>query len=162
MAEVRIAEADLSDREQGAAIVAMIDDYARGPMGGGRPLREDVQGRLAQGLAGHPMARVWLAWDDSRPVGVAVVFEGYSTFAAAPSFNVHDLAVRESHQGQGIGRRLLAAVEHAARGRGCCKLTLEVLEENVRAQGLYRSVGFVGGAPAESGQTFFLSKTLER
>jgi len=40
-----------------------------------------------------------------------VCFRGFSTFAAAPLINVHDLAVVPGFRGQGIGRRLLEAVE---------------------------------------------------
>ncbi|MNF17344.1 Acetyltransferase (GNAT) family protein [compost metagenome] len=37
---------------------------------------------------------------------------------------------------------MLAKVEEIARQRGCCKLTLEVLEGNPAAQGSYRGFGF--------------------
>jgi len=36
----------------------------------------------------------------------------------------------------------MAAVERKAREKGCCKLTLEVQENNVRARRLYRRAGF--------------------
>jgi ribosomal protein S18 acetylase RimI-like enzyme len=160
VSEVRIVEADLSDPAQAAHVVDLIDAYAREPIGGGTPLAEGARERLPAGLAAHPTSRIWLAYAGDAAVGVAVVFEGYSTFAAAPLLNIHDLAVLESHRGQGIGRRLLAAVEQAARARGCAKLTLEVVEKNQRAQGLYKSFGFEAGAPADTGVTFFYTKKL--
>jgi len=56
---------------------------------------------------------------------------------------------------------LLDAIEARARELGCCKLTLEVQENNHRARGIYTAAGFsqaiyvpeAGGAP-------FLSKPL--
>jgi ribosomal protein S18 acetylase RimI-like enzyme len=58
--------------------------------------------------------------------------------------NIHDVIVAEAYRSQGLSRRLLEAVETMARGLGCCKLTLEVLEGNTIAQAAYRSVGFSG------------------
>jgi ribosomal protein S18 acetylase RimI-like enzyme len=55
---------------------------------------------------------------------------------------------------------LQAAEAHALRA-GCCKLTLEVQEDNTRARALYRSFGFgdflVGD---EQAPTRFLSKAI--
>lgn len=49
-----------------------------------------------------------------------------------------------------------------ARQLGCCKLTLEVREDNERARSLYKSVGFGDFAPgADPTPTFFLEKRLE-
>jgi ribosomal protein S18 acetylase RimI-like enzyme len=55
---------------------------------------------------------------------------------------------------------LLAAVEEQARARGCGKLTLEVLDANARARGLYASFGFADYALGHPGATRFLTKTL--
>lgn len=143
---VAIRPADLSRAEDGAAIADLLDSYARDPMGGGAPLPPAVVAALPARLAAHPTARAWLAFDGDAPVGVAVCFVGFSTFAAQPLINVHDLAVLASHRGRGIGRRLLETVAQAARELGCCKLTLEVRDDNARAQGLYKALGFGDGA----------------
>jgi ribosomal protein S18 acetylase RimI-like enzyme len=94
---------------------------------------------------------------------VAVCFLGFSTFAARPLLNVHDLAVLPECRGKGVGRALLEAAEARARAHGCCKLTLEVQDSNQRARGLYASFGFadyvLGGAGPTP--TRFLTKRLE-
>lgn len=157
---LEIRDADLADPTDASAIVEIVNAYALDPFGGEAPLPRDVQARLVDGLRAHPTTLVLLALVDGRPVGVAVCFFGFSTFRARPLLNVHDLAVLASHRGQGVGRALLAAVEARARARGCCKITLEVLDTNLRARALYASCGIVevGGAGATS--THFLSKPL--
>ena len=55
---------------------------------------------------------------------------------------MHDIVVTARFRGQGVGRALLARAQDHARSRGCCKLTLEVLEGNERAIALYRTMGF--------------------
>jgi ribosomal protein S18 acetylase RimI-like enzyme len=87
--------------------------------------------------------------------------ERFSTFAARRLVNIHDLHVRPEHQGRGIARRLLDAVEAEARAMECCKLTLEVQENNHGARALYERVGFSGGQyePA-AGTVLFRQKTL--
>jgi len=142
-----VRSADLARAADRAALVALLDAYARDPMGGGVPLAAEVIGGLPDRLAAQPGARVWLAFaDGGEPVGLAVCFTGFSTFAARPLLNLHDLAVAPAHRGRGVGRRLLEAVEEAARAAGCCKITLEVRDDNVPAQLLYRALGYGDGA----------------
>jgi ribosomal protein S18 acetylase RimI-like enzyme len=156
-----IRAADLSRAWDRAALVALLDGYARDPMGGGRPLAPEVMATLADRLAAVAGARVWLALagaaaPDGEPAGVAVCFTGFSTFAARPLLNLHDLAVAPAHRGRGVGRRLLAAVEDTARALGCCKITLEVRDDNPTAQRLYRAVGYGDAAAPHR----FLTKPL--
>jgi ribosomal protein S18 acetylase RimI-like enzyme len=104
---------------------------------------------------------VFLALDDATPIGIAVCFVGFSTFAARPLINIHDLAVVPECRGQGVGRLLLERVEAKGRELGCCKLTLEVREDNHRAQRLYQKFGF-GDMPGEQStvRNWFLQKGL--
>lgn len=55
--------------------------------------------------------------------------------------NVHDVVVKEQFRGLGLSQ-MLQKVEERARQRGCCKITLEVLEGNALAQSAYRKFGF--------------------
>ena len=155
-----VRDADLDDPVHAAGIVAILDSYARDPMGGGTPLPAEVQARLVDGLRRHPTTLALLAFEDGRPVGVAVCFVGFSTFQARPLLNVHDLAVLPEHRGRGIGRALLAAAEARAIARGCGKLTLEVLDQNQRARALYAGFGFRDVGAADSAFTRFLAKGL--
>ncbi|HVU33386.1 MAG TPA: GNAT family N-acetyltransferase [Opitutaceae bacterium] len=158
---VRVVEANLSLTAHQEAVVAMIDAYARDPLGDGAPLDDDVKARLVAGLRAHPTTIVFLAFEADEPVGVAVCFLGFSTFAARPLINIHDFAVIPSHRGRGISRQLLGAIEAKARAIGCCKLTLEVLENNRRARHVYETFGFTRyQLQPEAGGALFLSKPL--
>lgn len=157
---IEILRADLDNPTHATAIVAVLDSYASDPIGGGTPLSADVQTRLIPALREHPTTIVLLAMDDSRAVGVAICFLGFSTFQARPLLNVHDLAVVPERRGQGIGSRLLGAVESTAIERKCCKLTLEVLEDNRRARRTYERFGFREYGLGDSAGTRFLTKSL--
>ena len=156
---VDVREADFSNPAHCAGIVEVLNSYAADPVGGGEPLTQQVRERLIPALRDFPTALVLLAFVDQHAVGVAVCFFGFSTFQARPLLNIHDLAVVPEHRGKGIGRALLTAAEAQALRRGCCKLTLEVQDDNRRARGLYERFGFADFVVNNSA-TRFLSKPL--
>jgi len=159
---LRIVQADLAMPAHQAAVLKMVDAYSRDPMGDAAPLAAEARTRLIPGLRQHPTTLVFLAFDGEDPVGVAVCFLGFSTFAARPLVNLHDVAVLPTHRGRGVGRGLLAAVEAKARELGCCKLTLEVLDQNQRALRTYAAAGFKRYAlQPGAGEAIFLTKPLE-
>ena len=161
MLSIEIVEANLDRPDHQQMVLDMIDAYAQDPMGNGGPLSTDVKKDLIPGLRNHPTTLVFLAVDQDRAVGIAVCFLGFSTFRARPLINIHDLAVRPAHRGTGAGRRLLAAVEAKARTLGCCKVTLEVQENNRRARTVYESAGFAQAHyQAEAGGALSYAKAL--
>lgn len=161
MSPVEIVEADLNRLEHQHAVVELTNAYAMDPMGNGKPLSTEVLRDLIPGLQKHPTTLVFLAYQGGKAVGIAVCFSGFSTFAARPLINIHDLAVLQTHRGKGIARRLLEGVERKARDMGCCKLTLEVLENNHRARQVYETAGFAPPVYNEAVEnSLFLSKPL--
>jgi GNAT superfamily N-acetyltransferase len=140
--ELTVALADYADPLDAADVVLLTDAYARDPMGDGAPLPPEVCDRLVKGLAAQPGAFSLIARIDGEPAGIANCFTGFSTFAARPLVNIHDIGVRPEHRGRGVGRALLDAVEAESRRRGACKVTLEVLSGNEPAKALYAAVGF--------------------
>lgn len=161
MPDVYVHEADLRQPQQQAAIVSLIDAYARDPMGGSQGLSDVARATLIAGLQQHPTTVIFLAWDGDTPVGIAVCFVGFSTFQARPLLNIHDLAVLPTHRRQGIGRLLLEHVAAKARTLNCGKLTLEVRDDNHTAQQLYHAVGFTQGVSYGGDvRVWFLEKRL--
>jgi ribosomal protein S18 acetylase RimI-like enzyme len=161
---MRITDAELGSEQGAERVVALVDAYARDPMGGGAPLPADARARLGADLrerAARGFAVVLLAERRGEPVGVAIGFVGYSTFRARPLLNLHDLAVLPAARGAGVGRALLDAVAVRARALGCCKVTLEVREDNATARRLYERAGFVDSAPdGARTRTLFLERAV--
>lgn len=135
-------KADLSNPLHGAAILKLLSGYAEGLSGGSEPLSEATRENLVSELAKRSDCHVILGMDEEIPVGVAICFEGFSTFACKPLLNIHDFAISPDYQGRGLATPLLDEVEKMARGLGCCKLTLEVLEGNAVAKHVYEKYGF--------------------
>lgn len=158
---LRVVLVDYERDTDRAALVMLLDAYARDPMGGGEPLTEAVKARLCDDLAARPQAFSFVAWQDTEAVGLVNCLEGYSTFKAQALMNIHDIAVLPHWRGQGVGQALLTAAEDLARARGCCKLTLEVLTGNQPALASYLKFGFAPYAldPA-AGQASFMQKWL--
>lgn len=165
---ITLIRADYANPQHAQAVVGLLNAYAQDPAGGGQPLSAYAQSHVVAGLAARPAAFSVLAFaasslPDAAPQAVGLVncFEGFSTFAARPLVNVHDVVVLPSHRGQRLAAQMLALVEAIARERGACKLTLEVLAANHSAQRLYQRLGFAGYQldPA-LGQAQFLQKLL--
>ena len=142
--DIEIGIADYHAPADGQAIVALMDSYAQDPMGGGQTLPNKVRENLVTILAEIPHAFTVLAYVDGEAAGLVNCFQGFSTFKCRPLTNIHDVVVRDKYRGMGLSQKMLAKVEEVARGRGCCKLTLEVLEGNQVAQSAYRKFGFAG------------------
>jgi len=134
--------ADYRDAKHGRHIMALMDEYARDPFGGGEPLTDDCRGQLLQKLADFPGAFSVLAYRGDEALGLVNCFTGFSTFVCKPLVNIHDVVVSGRARGTGICTEMLALVAREAKNRGCCKLTLEVLEKNLPAQIAYRKSGF--------------------
>jgi GNAT superfamily N-acetyltransferase len=158
--KVLVREADFDDERDAKGFIAVLDSYASSSIGGGRALSRDARERVVPMLREHPTSLVLLALVDDERVGIAVCFFGLSTFRARPLLNIHDLAVLPQYQGKGVGPALLEAVEERARRKGCCKLTLEVLDDNSRARAVYRRFGFEDSVVGKSA-TRFLVKPLQ-
>ena len=159
---MKIVRADLEDRQHQTSLMEMVEAFSADPFGANRPLPEPAREGLIVGLREHPTTLVFLAFADEMPIGMAICFRSFSTFAARPVVNIHDFFVSEKARGRGVSRALLEAIEAEARALGCCKLTLEVLARNHRARSVYHAAGFVHASASDSpGGTLFYSRRLE-
>jgi ribosomal protein S18 acetylase RimI-like enzyme len=81
---------------------------------------------------------------NNKPAGLVNCFEAFSTFKCKPLINIHDVVVVNEFRGLGLSQPMLSKVEEIAKLKGCCKITLEVLEGNKVAQKSYIKFGFAG------------------
>ena len=126
-----------------------------------RPLHPSELGRLEERLppalpevhrdwlAEHRAGRAtWLvAWGGDGAAGYGLIHWGGPRDAAIARAlpgcpEIFALRVHPDDQSQGLGRRLVAALEELALGRGCAQVGLGVAVANPRAESLYRRLGY--------------------
>lgn len=139
---ISIIEVDYLNQSHADDLITLMDEYASDPMGGGESLPVSVKEALPSRLARLDHAISLLAYVDDVAAGLLNAFEGFSTFAAMPLINIHDVIVSKEYRRQGISQRLIQYLEKLAKERGCCKLTLEVLAENSIAKSSYSKMNF--------------------
>ncbi|MCK7598275.1 GNAT family N-acetyltransferase [Microbulbifer sp. CAU 1566] len=156
-----IVIADYQDPQHRADLLALLQEYALDPCGGGEPLPEICQRELLDRLAAFPGAFSILAYRDGQALGLVNCFMGFSTFMCKPLVNIHDVTVSEAARGLGVCTLMFEKVVEVARERDCCKITLEVLEKNHPARAAYRKCGFKPYAlDEEYGQAEFWQRYL--
>ena len=146
---LRVVRSNLNDPQDQNNFRTLLRTYIIDNMGRGyiivpeNPLLE----RSLQGVCQHPTSRVYFGYVDEVCAGMAVCFEVYSTFQAAPVINIHDMIVAPKYRRYGVAREILNHIEQEASLIGVKKLTLEVRSDNFPAQNLYRRLGFRECAP---------------
>jgi len=159
--QIKIVRVDYGNPRQGSDLVMLLDSYARDPMGGNEPLSQFVKDHLVAELSKRDFGLSLIVYVDDKPAGLLNAFEGFSTFACKPLFNVHDIIVLEQFRGLQLSQLLLQELEIIARSKDCCKITLEVLEGNSIAQRAYRKAGFAGyELDPQMGKAMFWQKKL--
>ncbi|TWU48758.1 putative acetyltransferase [Rubripirellula tenax] len=157
----RISVADLNSAEHARAVIEILDNYARDITGGNAPLSDHAKTNLIEQLRKRSHCCVILVWTNEIPAGLAICFEGFSTFACQPVLNIQDFVISPNFRGRGLSHVLLEKVQDVAVQRKCCKLTLEVLEGNQIAKHVYDKFGFQGyQLDPKMGHAVFLEKSL--
>jgi ribosomal protein S18 acetylase RimI-like enzyme len=100
--------------------------------------RSFVSDRLAAGDS-----LIYLAFDGDTPVGLAQVYPTFSSLSLAPAWVLNDLFVDPQARGTGAGRALLRTVCRDAADADAAYVGLETADDNLTAQRLYESEGFV-------------------
>jgi ribosomal protein S18 acetylase RimI-like enzyme len=142
LAKVEFEFCDFGNEYHCTMVAEMINLYMADPMGGGTALTKLQQLRLVDGLASHPSSFVLFATIEETVVGMATCFINFSTFNIKPYLNIHDLIVMKELRGIGVGTALLNRCIAIAKERNYCKITLEVRDDNEKAQSVYRKLGF--------------------
>lgn len=102
-------------------------------------------GRIDE-LAGHPTNHLFVVEDAG-----GVCASAFLTVCLDPMYGfspygvVENVIVAASARGQGVGRALMAAVEHEARAARCTKLMLLSAKSRVEAHAFFAALGFDAG-----------------
>lgn len=94
-------------------------------------------------MAQSPYVRGYIICRDEQIAGYALLALTYSNEAGGLVVWFEELFVLPAFQGQGLGREAFAYVEATFEGKAA-RLRLEVEPDNVRAQALYRQLGYEG------------------
>jgi len=158
---LKIVAVDYENIRHAADLLLMMDTYASDIMGGGKPLSVEVRAQLVPELGKLKHAFSFLGYVDAEVVALANCFYSFSTFKCKPIVNIHDFVVLDTHRGRGVSQALLMHIQAVAKQNHCCKLTLEVLSNNLSAQRAYKKFGFAAyELHASSGSALFWEKEI--
>ncbi len=93
------------------------------------------------GFGANPAFTVVIAELAGEAAGYALFQPFYNTDLACRGLWLSDIFVVEQARGQGVGRKLLAAVARRAVDTGACSLWWGVRSANVRARAFYAELG---------------------
>jgi GNAT superfamily N-acetyltransferase len=120
----------------------LIKHYMTDAMGGCKPLSLHQEDAMVLGLQKQSNCFVLFIEYNNSIVGVATCFLLFSTFKALPYINVHDIVIHTSMRGKHLGKLLMQKIIEIGHHYNCCKITLEVREDNIVAQRMYKQLGF--------------------
>jgi GNAT superfamily N-acetyltransferase len=134
---VNVRQAVLADLE---ALADLFDQYRQFQ---GKP------GDLSACLAflherfNHGESVLFLATSDGHPVGFAQLYPSFSSVELTRVFTLNDLFVVQAGRRVGVASALLRVVEQYAWSCGACRVSLNVVQQNVSAQALYQATGWL-------------------
>ena len=134
---ITVRRATPADAPAYLALVRALADFEKLPP----PDQAAGERLVADAFCDPPRYELWVAELDSRIGAYAVTFPTYSTFRGRPTLFLEDLFVHPDHRRRGVARAVLAHLRDEAERRGCGRFEWNVLDWNVDAQALYRTVG---------------------
>lgn len=137
MNTVTVRQAVLADLQQ---LSELFDDYRQ------------FQGKAADLPAcraflhdrfNHAESVMFLGSLAGQAVGFAQLYPSFSSTALARVFILNDLFVAKAGRRAGVASAMLAAIEEYAWLLGACRVSLNVAQSNLSAQGLYEATSWV-------------------
>ncbi len=133
---------DLNKSEHVDGLLSLMNDYMLDPMGLNAPLADDLATNIIKGLKDQSNYLGFLVKSENEYVALANCFIGFSTFKAKQLINIHDFIVTPSFRKNKAGKFLMDSIIDFGKNNGFCKVTLEVRDDNFKAQNLYKKVGY--------------------
>lgn len=104
--------------------------------------RKNARRAMRRLLAGPALGTVFLAGDRNSPIGYLVLAFGYSLEYHGRDAFVDEFFILEKYRGKGLGSKMLARAEKAAKKIGVRAIHLEVTMHNEPVLRFYRREGF--------------------
>jgi GNAT superfamily N-acetyltransferase len=137
---IRLAE---DDDEFILAQVPRFVDFTLPPWRRRNECIEGIREDLLRHLEDQPAnSYLFVAEADGERVGFIHLQRTADFFTGRSNCHISDLAVAPKHEGNGVGKALLAHAEAWAREHHCQLVTLAVFPGNERARALYESTGY--------------------
>ncbi len=97
---------------------------------------------LEQLLKNETIGKVWIIYDSDIAIGYVIVTFAYTLEYRGYEACIDEFYVRPAYRGQGIGTQTLQFVESYCQLHNINAISLEVAEDNNRAQRIYRKAGY--------------------
>lgn len=131
-----IRRAEPADAEAIIALIDALSAFVQDP-----PTRLTAEDIRRDGFGPDAWFQCFLAEQDSRPVGYAIAYPGFSSDHGGRGLHLADLYVDPSLRGTGLGRALMAAVARHGRERDALWLVWDVWVKNDTAKAFYEAIG---------------------
>ena len=106
-----------------------------------RQVRTSAKRLRRDGFGAHRYFQTLISTRQGRPVGFALYFFAYSTFACRPTLYIEDVFVLPEERGRGIGKALLVELARVAARKDCGRMEWAVLDWNTPAIRFYGKLG---------------------
>lgn len=135
-------QVDISDSNHQKAVINLLDIYMQDEMGINAPMPENLVSKIIDGFKNHSAYLGFLVLLDGEFVALANCNENFSTFKAKPLINIHDFIVHPDYRKMGVAKFLLNSIATYGKKNGFCRINLEVRNDNIKAQSLYKKCGY--------------------
>lgn len=142
MSEKKFLQVDLNNLIHCKQVLSLLNDYMEDEMGVSKSMPKELGPKIIEGLKRHSAYLGFFVCVDGQFAALANCNLNYSTWQAEFLINIHDFIVAPNFRKQGVGEYLLNEIESYAKEKGYCKLSLEVRHDNLKAQNLYKKVGY--------------------
>ena len=103
---------------------------------------ERIRTALGILLRDPSLGRVWIIRYGRNPVGHAILTFGYDLEFSGRQATITELFIAPPYRSRRLGSKMINLIEKTCRQLGIGALELQVERDNVRAQSLYRRLGF--------------------
>lgn len=142
MQNKKLIQVNLNNKVHCSKLLELLNAYMEDEMGISRSMPSELGPKIIKGLKQHTAYLGFFVCFKNEFAALANCNLNYSTWQAKSLINIHDFIVHPLFRKQGVGEFLLNEMETYAKEKDYCKLNLEVRNDNLKAQNLYRKVGY--------------------